>query len=467
MTLLLLLACSTSDLDSGEMPSCEKDCSLPGCETDPACYEDCSDGLDNDGDGNVDCLDPDCLWQPRCSEDCEDGQDNDFDGLIDCLDPDCGPECPEDCEDGQDNDFDGFVDCDDHDCAKGCPEDCTDGVDNNLNTRIDCQDSDCWGHEACDEDCSDGVDNDEDTLTDCQDPECRLYEDCIEDCSDGVDNDEDGLTDCEDWTDCRTDPNCAELCDDGVDNDYDGITDCWDSDCAGSPLCLESCSDGRDNDLDGLVDCEDADCQFECSETDCTDGLDNNANGRADCEDEECWGFGECENALGLRVLSGNAHWESTYFRRSWSGKASYRLTLNSPSGTATIGVDGSSLNCVWWAQVMSLISFKNINTTFYSSSLTLQTSSAGISLQVNGLSSTGGCSPWLSSEALSFSTFDNHSYTHAVTFQHELVAGGGMFLDGARLVGGSLTWSSSAHPAYAWAYPVDPWLTEPWIFGP
>ncbi|HCH63204.1 MAG: hypothetical protein CL927_03355 [Deltaproteobacteria bacterium] len=54
----------------------------------------CSDGADNDGDGEFDCFDSDCAGAPACSEvnmpgGCVDGTDNDGDGLIDCDDPDC------------------------------------------------------------------------------------------------------------------------------------------------------------------------------------------------------------------------------------------------------------------------------------------------------------------------------------------------------------------------------------------
>ncbi|MFT4627138.1 MAG: hypothetical protein ACI8PZ_005819 [Myxococcota bacterium] len=72
------------------------------------CYEDCEDGIDNNGDGLVDCADPICGC-PGEPEDCFDGIDNDFDGDIDCEDIDCF-----------NNDGDGFIaeicggtDCDD------------------------------------------------------------------------------------------------------------------------------------------------------------------------------------------------------------------------------------------------------------------------------------------------------------------------------------------------------------------
>lgn len=52
--------------------------------------EDCTDGVENDGDGLLDCEDPDCAADPACLEgDCTDGVDNDADGFLDCEDGDC------------------------------------------------------------------------------------------------------------------------------------------------------------------------------------------------------------------------------------------------------------------------------------------------------------------------------------------------------------------------------------------
>lgn len=80
--------------------------------------EDCTNGMDDDGDGQVDCADSDCDWQPICSEDCQDGVDNDLDGLVDCEDGDCalGPPCSEDCYSSEDDDDDGLKNCEDDDC---------------------------------------------------------------------------------------------------------------------------------------------------------------------------------------------------------------------------------------------------------------------------------------------------------------------------------------------------------------
>jgi hypothetical protein len=62
----------------------------------PTSETDCSDGLDNDGDGYYDCEDFDCTGDAACPvEDCTDGLDNDGDGYYDCDDYDCAgdPAC--------------------------------------------------------------------------------------------------------------------------------------------------------------------------------------------------------------------------------------------------------------------------------------------------------------------------------------------------------------------------------------
>ena len=56
----------------------------------PSSETDCSDNIDNDGDGDIDCNDIDCLGEPSCPEvDCTDGIDNDADAQTDCNDPAC------------------------------------------------------------------------------------------------------------------------------------------------------------------------------------------------------------------------------------------------------------------------------------------------------------------------------------------------------------------------------------------
>ncbi|MGF1464572.1 MAG: MopE-related protein [Sandaracinaceae bacterium] len=124
------------------------------------------------------------------------------------------------------------------------------------------------------EDCDDGRDNDGDGLVDCDDPDCATDPSCcrplLEVCDDGRDQDCDGLVDCED-PDCVAAPDCCvptpELCDDGRDQDCDGLIDCLDPNCAAAPACCvpapELCADGLDQDCDGLVDCDDPDCAGE------------------------------------------------------------------------------------------------------------------------------------------------------------------------------------------------------------
>ena len=123
----------------------------------PACSEDCSDNIDNDGDGSVDCDDADCDGQVGCvAEVCDNGVDDDGDGDIDCGDADCASDSaciPEgDCDDGVDGDGDGDVDCDDDECAGEdvvCGEVCDNGLDDDADGDIDCDDVDCETDDDC------------------------------------------------------------------------------------------------------------------------------------------------------------------------------------------------------------------------------------------------------------------------------------------------------------------------------
>ena len=182
----------------------------------------CSDGIDNDGDGFVDEDDPDCQQPPQ--DECTDGIDNDGDGATDGFDRDCDDGSPEsgsdepECSDGVDNDRDGKTDF-----GEGGDPDCESDDDNS---------------EAGDPPlpaCSDGEDNDGDGLVDGDDPGCDGDNDTDEtdpttppQCSDGDDNDGDGLVDgddpgCEDEndndeTDPVSEPTCGDPDGDGVDH---------------------------------------------------------------------------------------------------------------------------------------------------------------------------------------------------------------------------------------------------------
>jgi len=127
----------------------------------------CSDGLDNDGDGLVDfpadcgCTDAaDNSEAPNPATECNDGIDNDGDGLVD-YPADCGctdvcdnseaPNPATQCNDGVDNDGDGLVDLADCGCSDVCDNteapnpttQCNDGIDNDGDGFIDLADLGC------------------------------------------------------------------------------------------------------------------------------------------------------------------------------------------------------------------------------------------------------------------------------------------------------------------------------------
>jgi hypothetical protein len=234
--------------------------------------EQCTNGRDDDGDGQVDCADADCAADPGCMicrpspentvATCGDGRDNNCNGLIDCADPSCAsvPACcmvtgPENtalrCRNGRDDDCNGLIDCADPGC-RSMPFCCvTTGPENTAAV------------------CSDARDNDCDGLIDCADADCAATAAC-----------------------CRPAP---ELCTDGRDNDCDGLIDCIDPNCAGSPACsptcvptamsergTAACTNGLDDDCDGESDCADSDCSPFGAVGECCDGRDNNGNGIVD-----------------------------------------------------------------------------------------------------------------------------------------------------------------------------------------
>lgn len=219
-------------------------------------HEDCTNGVDDDGDGATDCEDAECHGHAYCQAyheyACANGADDDGDGLVDCADPDClqTQECDPgrewSCHDGVDNDSDGLTDCLDPDCGQACTEKCDDNVDNDGDGLIDCADPNCWNAVGClggDEICRNGIDDDGDGFTDCEDPDCADLPACVlvEICNnDNVDDDEDGLADCAD-PDCADNPYCHELiCDDGEDDDGNGLVDCDDPVCNGMTGCVPS-----------------------------------------------------------------------------------------------------------------------------------------------------------------------------------------------------------------------------------
>jgi uncharacterized repeat protein (TIGR01451 family) len=160
----------------------------------------CSDGIDNDGDGWIDLDDSGCD-NPQDDDEtnkpqCQDGKDNDGDGWIDSDDKCCAKtngtsetcKIPQ-CSDGKDNDGDGWIDLDDSGCDNAEDDDetnkpqCKDGKDNDGDGKIDYpSDPGCDSSEDNDEtdkpQCKDGIDNDSDGKIDYpKDPGCDSPED--------------------------------------------------------------------------------------------------------------------------------------------------------------------------------------------------------------------------------------------------------------------------------------------------
>lgn len=201
----------------------------------------CSDAIDNDGDGAIDAPDPGCLsgpgntYNPNDDDEtnapatqCSDTTDNDGDGVIDAQDPGClsgpgGSYNPADndetngpateCSDTRDNDGDGDVDAQDPGCLSGPGGAFNPSDDDESNGGARPSRNSGDGGDA---ECADTRDNDGDGRADARDPGClsgpggafNPSDDDESDggagapeCSDGDDNDGDGVAD-------RDDPGC-------------------------------------------------------------------------------------------------------------------------------------------------------------------------------------------------------------------------------------------------------------------
>lgn len=196
----------------------------------------CSDKIDNDGDGVADCEDADCAADPACAAPAEPSGD-----------PSATPPAPSaptettpapavadketSCNDRIDNDGDSVVDCADADCyddpvcrstgtAEATNALCSDFIDNDGDGNIDCDDRNCFGPEVTV--CKGSWQRAPQSLgADKQDMPPLSPGMSVEDlvgkgsdkngerndvlCSDGIDNDGDGRIDCADFG-CRFDP---------------------------------------------------------------------------------------------------------------------------------------------------------------------------------------------------------------------------------------------------------------------
>jgi hypothetical protein len=308
--------------------------------------DECSDCIDNDGDGWADEQDPDCEENAKLESSttslytCNDDIDNDGDGLTDWEDTDCSSGVSDaeidDCSNELDDDGDGWIDEEDPDCLDSVFEEnetsrftCNDSIDNDSDGWIDEADPACTNGNDSEDDgiqdsaCNNGIDDDGHGDPDALDLYCMINgaeaeaeQDLRGDCIDGIDNDSDGYIDGND-PDCEVFtveiyasyadilsgvPEIDLQCYNGIDDDGDGEVDALDPGCfedgfssdesAADPA-KNDCVDGLDNDGDGWVDSEDPDCSFGTEEVDlsssaCNDGVDNDGDTFTDQEDSDC-----------------------------------------------------------------------------------------------------------------------------------------------------------------------------------
>jgi hypothetical protein len=216
---------------------CAGDCDNFDPNTYPGAPEQC-DGKDNDCDSRIplderdsdgdgyrpcdnDCDDNDFFTNPGQDEWCSDGIDNNCNGDID----ETGCICPDNDNDGFTAAFCGGTDCDDTNNAvyPGAPEECTDGLDNDCDSLIDCDDPDAVNCPPITDEDGDGYD----IAGVCGDPDC-------------------------DDTDPDVNPGADEVCD-GKDTDCDGTIpwNDYDFDGDGYALCNGECDDRPDG-ADGI-----------------------------------------------------------------------------------------------------------------------------------------------------------------------------------------------------------------------
>ena len=134
----------------------------------PSSQEICTNGVDDDVNGQVDCSDAACSADPVCAappaEICNNGIDDNNNGAIDCSDGACANDAScravraEICNNGVDDDGNGAVDCSDGACsaspfcAASVPtvgEVCDNTIDDDSNGKIDCSDSACFVFSGC------------------------------------------------------------------------------------------------------------------------------------------------------------------------------------------------------------------------------------------------------------------------------------------------------------------------------
>ncbi|MBT3046111.1 MAG: putative metal-binding motif-containing protein [Candidatus Thiodiazotropha sp.] len=257
---------------------------------------------DSDGDGyyaegescgtEADFNDNNVAAYPGAPEDCTDGIDNDGNGMVDAADPGA-VDCPVACTD---SDLDGYA------------------VEGGSCGAIDCNDNNPAINPGADEICSDEIDNNCNGLVDTADSNAV---DCPLECTDGdadgysVEGGACGAVDCDD-TNADVNPGALEVCDDGVDNNCNGLSDSADGVCqnsdGGDDECempwwrskgkrdhhhLKLCRDDDANDDDSSDDYDeedekdDEDERDDEDEQDDEDEHDDEEREQKDCDDED------------------------------------------------------------------------------------------------------------------------------------------------------------------------------------
>ncbi|MDJ0807129.1 MAG: MopE-related protein [Gammaproteobacteria bacterium] len=272
---------------------------------DAACHRN-SQGQDAYSSGNWEYFCPEPIAQgPICTDADNDGfyqEGMDCGTPVDFDDnnPNAFPGATEDCTDGVDNNGDTLVDADDPK-AVGCPVNCTD-ADNDgyfaegevCGTLSDFNDDNANAYPGAPEDCTDGVDNDGNRLVDAADPNA---DGCPIDCVD-LDGDtysatggECGPMDCND-NDPLINPGAEEHCTDRLDNNCNGLIDTADMNAVACPLtCTDLDGDGYsiEGAACGAMDCDDANELVNPAALEiCDDGVDNNCDNRTDASDSVC-----------------------------------------------------------------------------------------------------------------------------------------------------------------------------------
>ena len=232
--------------------------------------ENCTDGIDNDCDGDTDMADSDCSCMPGATQSCYTGPSG-TQGVGICADGEqtCQQNADgsswgactnqtlpkgENCTDGVDNDCDGDTDMNDSACTcnPGATQSCYTGPSGTRGVGIcadgeqTCQqenDGSAWG--SCTnqtfpqgENCTDGIDNDCDGDTDMNDSVCSCTIGSTRSCytgpsgTKGVGQCSAGTETCQQanagtkWGSCKNETlPSIEACGDSIDNDCDGQTD--------------------------------------------------------------------------------------------------------------------------------------------------------------------------------------------------------------------------------------------------